>query len=151
MENEVHALRDGVVSELSVAAGEPVSHRPGDLRRRAGGGCRRSVGRSAPRSRVTNAESLAATASRVDHWILVEYRGLWGHDALAASGLSDQVKARLRAQARRPAEHEAPLRPAHVPARPQPACASSGAARRSAAARSSTPRSTGTTTCSAST
>jgi biotin carboxyl carrier protein len=24
MENEVHALRDGVVSELSVAAGEPV-------------------------------------------------------------------------------------------------------------------------------
>ena len=25
MENEVHALRDGVVSELTVAAGEPVS------------------------------------------------------------------------------------------------------------------------------
>ena len=24
MENEVHALRDGIVSELSVAAGEPV-------------------------------------------------------------------------------------------------------------------------------
>ena len=31
--------------------------------------------------------------------MLVEYRGLWGHDALAASGLSDQVKARLREQA----------------------------------------------------
>jgi hypothetical protein len=46
-----------------------------------------------------NAESLAATASRVDHWLLVEYRGLWGHDALAASGLSDHVKARLREQA----------------------------------------------------
>jgi hypothetical protein len=44
---------------------------------------------------VENAESLAATASRVDHWILVEYRGLWGHDALAASGLSPEVKARL--------------------------------------------------------
>jgi hypothetical protein len=26
----------------------------------------------------------------------VEYRGLWSHDALAGSGLSDQVKARLR-------------------------------------------------------
>jgi hypothetical protein len=44
---------------------------------------------------VEHAESLAATASRVDHWILVEYRGLWGHDALAASGLSAEVKARL--------------------------------------------------------
>ena len=43
-----------------------------------------------------NAEPLAATASRVDHWILVEYRGLWGRDALAGSGLSDQVKEHLR-------------------------------------------------------
>ncbi len=47
---------------------------------------------------LQNAEPLAATASRVDHWILVEYRGLWGHDAVEASGLSDEVKARLRAQ-----------------------------------------------------
>jgi hypothetical protein len=46
-----------------------------------------------------NAEPLAATASRVDHWLLVEYRGLWSHDALAGSGLSDQVKAHLRDQA----------------------------------------------------
>jgi hypothetical protein len=45
-----------------------------------------------------NAEPLAGTASRVDHWLLVEYRGLWGHDALAGSGLSDQVKAHLREQ-----------------------------------------------------
>jgi sucrase/ferredoxin-like protein len=45
---------------------------------------------------LENAEPLAATASRVDHWILVEYRGLWGHDALSGSGLSDQVKQRLR-------------------------------------------------------
>jgi len=44
------------------------------------------------------AEPLAATASRVDHWILVEYRGLWAHEALPGSGLSDQVKRRLAAQ-----------------------------------------------------
>jgi hypothetical protein len=48
---------------------------------------------------LENAEPLAATASRVDHWVLVEYRGRWSHDALAGSGLSDQVKAHLRAQA----------------------------------------------------
>ncbi len=42
-----------------------------------------------------NDEPLGATASRIDHWLLVEYRGLWSHDALAGSGLSDQVKARL--------------------------------------------------------
>ena len=45
-----------------------------------------------------NAEPLAGTASRVDHWILVEYRGLWGYDAVAASGLSDEVKGHLREQ-----------------------------------------------------
>jgi hypothetical protein len=42
-----------------------------------------------------NDEPLGATASRIDHWLLLEYRGLWSHDALAGSGLSDQVKARL--------------------------------------------------------
>jgi hypothetical protein len=47
---------------------------------------------------LENGEPLAGTASRVDHWLLVEYRGLWGHDALAGSGLSDQVKDHLRAQ-----------------------------------------------------
>jgi len=47
---------------------------------------------------LENAEPLAGTASRVDHWILVEYRGLWGYDAVAASGLSDEVKTRLREQ-----------------------------------------------------
>lgn len=45
------------------------------------------------------AEPLAATASRVDHWILVEYHGLWSHDALDGSGLSDRVKAHLRERA----------------------------------------------------
>lgn len=43
-----------------------------------------------------NDEPLGGTASRIDHWLLVEYRGLWSHDALAGSGLSDQVKKRLR-------------------------------------------------------
>lgn len=47
-------------------------------------------------------EPLVATASRVDNWILVEYRGLWSRDALAGSGLSDQAKGALREQADRP-------------------------------------------------
>ena len=45
-----------------------------------------------------NDEPLAATASRVDHWFLIEYRGLWTRDALPGSGLSDQVKRHLRDQ-----------------------------------------------------
>jgi hypothetical protein len=48
---------------------------------------------------LENAEPLSGTASRVDHWILIEYRGLWSREALAGSGLSDQVKQRLRGQA----------------------------------------------------
>ena len=47
-----------------------------------------------------NGEPLGATASRIDHWFLIEYRGLWTHDAVAGSGLSDQVKDRLREQVR---------------------------------------------------
>ena len=47
-----------------------------------------------------NGEPLGATASRIDRWFLIEYRGLWAHDAVAGSGLSDQVKARLREQVR---------------------------------------------------
>lgn len=43
-----------------------------------------------------NDEPLGATASRIDRWLLVEYRGLWSAKALPGSGLSDQVKARLR-------------------------------------------------------
>src|SRR3954471_24947751 len=46
-----------------------------------------------------NAEPLAGTASRVDHWILLEYRGLWSKEAVSGSGLSDQVKRHLREQA----------------------------------------------------
>ena len=43
-------------------------------------------------------ERLDATASRVDHWLLVEYRSLWSHDAFAGSGLSEQVKRHLKGQ-----------------------------------------------------
>ena len=42
-----------------------------------------------------HAEPLHATASRVDTWILLEYRGLWAHDAVDGSTLSGAVKAHL--------------------------------------------------------
>lgn len=45
-----------------------------------------------------SAEPLAATASRIENWILLEYRGLWSRDIVAGSSLSDQVKAYLREQ-----------------------------------------------------
>lgn len=44
------------------------------------------------------AEPLDATASRVDHWILVEYRGLWNRDLLAGSLFSTRLKAALSEQ-----------------------------------------------------
>jgi hypothetical protein len=44
------------------------------------------------------AEPLSATASRIDHWILIEYRGLWSRDVLGGSLLSDPVKRSLREQ-----------------------------------------------------
>ncbi len=47
-----------------------------------------------------NDEPLYATASRIDHWLLVEYRGVWGHDAVPSSTLSDEVKRALRARVR---------------------------------------------------
>jgi hypothetical protein len=43
-------------------------------------------------------EPLAATASRIDHWLLVEYRGLWDRDVLGGSLLSEPLKAHLRDQ-----------------------------------------------------
>jgi hypothetical protein len=46
-----------------------------------------------------NGEPLAGSASRVDRWILIEYRGLWGRDAVDASGLSPEVKQHLRGRA----------------------------------------------------
>jgi hypothetical protein len=43
-------------------------------------------------------ERLAATASRIDHWLLVEYRGGWTRDVLGGSLLSPELKEHLRAQ-----------------------------------------------------
>lgn len=43
-------------------------------------------------------EHLGATASRVDRWLLVEYRGLWDRDVLAGSLLSEALKGHLREQ-----------------------------------------------------
>ncbi len=60
-----------------------------------------------------DAEPLAATASRVDRWILIEYRGLWAHDAVDDSTLSAEVKAHLRARAPPRAAHADPLRAPH--------------------------------------
>ena len=44
------------------------------------------------------AEPLSATASRIDHWLLIEYRGLWSRDVLGGSLLSEPVKNSLREQ-----------------------------------------------------
>jgi hypothetical protein len=43
-------------------------------------------------------ESLAATASRIDRWLLVEYRALWDRDVLGGSLLSPPLKEHLRDQ-----------------------------------------------------
>src|SRR4051812_45623763 len=44
------------------------------------------------------AEPLAATASRADHWLLVEYPGRWSRDVLGGSALPAGVKEHLREQ-----------------------------------------------------
>lgn len=45
-----------------------------------------------------NGEPLGATASRIDHWLLVEYRAAWRRDVLGGSLLSARLKDHLRAQ-----------------------------------------------------
>jgi hypothetical protein len=45
-----------------------------------------------------SSEPLAATASRIDHWLLVEYRGPWTRDVLGGSLLSDALKTHLQEQ-----------------------------------------------------
>jgi len=47
---------------------------------------------------VARGEPLAGTASRIDHWLLVEYRGAWARDVLGGCRLEERVKAHLRAQ-----------------------------------------------------
>jgi hypothetical protein len=44
------------------------------------------------------AEPLSATASRVEHWLLVEHRGPWARDLLAASSLPPGAKERVAAE-----------------------------------------------------
>ena len=88
MENEVTAHLAGRVTELSVAAGRAGHDRPGDLRRLAG---RRWRWQSRPFCADISREAdepLAATASRVDHWLLVEYRASGAATSLGGSGLS---------------------------------------------------------------
>ena len=46
-------------------------------------------------------EDLAATASRVDRWVLIEYRGYWDRDVLGGSLLSQALKEHLREQLER--------------------------------------------------
>jgi hypothetical protein len=41
-------------------------------------------------------EPLGATASRVDHWLLVEYPGRWARDAVAGSLIPSEAKEHLR-------------------------------------------------------
>ena len=43
-------------------------------------------------------ESLGATASRIDHWLLVEYPGRWTRDVLGGSALPVGAKEHLREQ-----------------------------------------------------
>ena len=45
-----------------------------------------------------DSEPLAATASRIEQWLLIEYRGLWNRAPLGGSGLSEEVKEHVRAQ-----------------------------------------------------
>jgi hypothetical protein len=45
-----------------------------------------------------NAEPLGATASRIDGWIMLEYRGLWDRDVLGGSLLSEGFKRHVRGQ-----------------------------------------------------
>jgi hypothetical protein len=45
-----------------------------------------------------NAEPLGATASRIDSWIMLEYRAMWDRDVLGASLLTDALKGHIREQ-----------------------------------------------------
>src|SRR5712691_6138517 len=83
--------------------------RPSRRARSSASSRRRAMTRrpSCAEASLERAEPLAATASRVDNWILVEYRGVWGYDPVAASALSEPVKAHLRERVRT-------LRPAKV-------------------------------------
>ena len=95
MENEIAAHRSGTVVGARRLAGRRGRERAGDLPR---------PGRLEPlcaETSLAHAEPVGATASRVGTWILLEYRGLWAHDAVDRSTLSPELKAFLRAERRR--------------------------------------------------
>jgi hypothetical protein len=48
-----------------------------------------------------NSEPLAATASRIDYWLLVEYHGRWDRQPLPTARLDEEVKTHLRRELRR--------------------------------------------------
>ena len=47
---------------------------------------------------VAAGETPAATASRVEHWLLVEYAGYWPHDPLDAIVFAGSLREHLAAQ-----------------------------------------------------
>ena len=118
MENEIAVHRSGTVTAALRGGRRFGDARPCHLRR---GGRRRGSRDSRFCSEVSreHGEPLAATASRVDRWILIEYHGAWGRDAVDSSALSAEVKAHLvrRADA---------LRPVKVLVHPPPRAARSG-------------------------
>ena len=119
MENEIAAHRSGTVSRARGRAGRRGRERAGDLP---------SSSVSKPLCAETSrahAEPLGATASRVDTWILLEYRGLWAHDAVDGSTLSRELKAHLRRRAEPAAARADPLRPPQRAARAGTGCSRS--------------------------
>ena len=96
MENEIVAHRSGVVDGALDLGRRRGLERAGDLPRR-----RASRRPLCAETSLAHAEPLGATASRVDTWILIEYRGLWAHDAVDGSTLSAELKAHLGAERRR--------------------------------------------------
>ena len=105
MENEIAAHRSGVVTGLAVSPGQAVTL--GQVICVLG-----QEGEPGPRRRFCSdvsrdhGEALGATASRVDRWILIEYHGAWGRDAVDSSQLPSEVKGHLaeRASALGPAK-----------------------------------------------
>ena len=60
----------------------------------------RASGRSAPRPRRARGEPLGGTASRVEHWLLVEYGGYWPYDPLDATVFAGGLREHARGAAR---------------------------------------------------
>ena len=105
MENEILAHRPGIVTKLSVVRGSPSRSARSSASWREAASLAPSRPFCSDVSRE-HGEALTATASRVDNWILIEYHGAWGKDAVDSSVLSAELKTHLaeRAHALRPAK-----------------------------------------------